>query len=276
MAQIPNNSFESWSNTGSYQTPAGWENLNQITYSGGVYTCIKGTPGYSGASYLYLSSKTIVGKGVVPGIAVCGTIDTVTYKPKSGFPFSNRPQYLSSYLQYMPSDPIDSSNIKVVLTKWNTSLLKRDTVAFGSSFFNGMAHSWFNNGTFLNYISGENPDSAIIVISSSSTVPKNGSYIYVDNLQFIGNVVGISENNSKESNISVFPNPSNGDINIDLYFEPDRASGLLIYDLNGKLIHEVKQLSKSNLINVSQWSKGIYNLSITNNNKILTKKLIIN
>ncbi|MBL7937231.1 MAG: T9SS type A sorting domain-containing protein, partial [Bacteroidia bacterium] len=223
-----------------------------------------------------LSSKTIAGKGIVPGIAVCGIIDTVTYKPKSGFPFSNRPQYLSSYVQYMPADPADSSSIKVLLTKWNSSLLQRDTVAFGASYFNAMAHSWFNNGTFLNYMSGENPDSAIIVISSSSNVPKNGSYIYVDNLQFVGNVVGVIENNLKENSISVFPNPSNGNVNIDFYVEPDKASTLMIYDINGKLIHEVNELSKTNSINVSQWSKGIYTVQIKSNNQFINKKLTIN
>ena len=275
-AQIPNTGFEAWTNTGSYQTPDNWDNLNQMTNNSGIYTCIKGTPGYSGASYLFLSSKAIAGKGVVPGVAVSGKIDTVTYKPISGFQFALRPQYLSSYMQYMPADPADSSNIKVLLTKWNPSLLQRDTVAFGASYFNAMAHSWFNNGTLLNYMSGENPDSAIIVISSSSSVPKNGSYIYVDNLQFIGNVVGISENNSKKSNISVFPNPSNEDVNINFYVEPDKASNLMIYDLNGKLIHKVTELSKNNTINTSQWSKGIYTIQVNSNNQSINKKLIIN
>ena len=275
-AQIPNTGFEAWTNTGSYQTPDNWDNLNQMTNNSGIYTCIKGTPGYSGASYLFLSSKAIAGKGVVPGVAVSGKIDTVTYKPISGFQFALRPQYLSYYMQYMPADPADSSNIKVLLTKWNPSLLQRDTVAFGASYFNAMAHSWFNNGTLLNYMSGENPDSAIIVISSSSSVPKNGSYIYVDNLQFIGNVVGISENNSKKSNISVFPNPSNEDVNINFYVEPDKASNLMIYDLNGKLIHKVNELSKNNTINTSQWSKGIYTIQVNSNNQSINKKLIIN
>jgi len=276
FCQIPNNGFEAWTNTGNFQTPDNWDNLNSVTYNSSIYTCVKGVPGYTGSAYLFLNSQTIPGKGVVPGVAVSGKIDTLTYKPISGFPFALRPQYLSSYVQYMPSDPADSSNIKVLLTKWNSSLLQRDTVAIGSSYFNGMAHSWFSNGTLLSYMSGENPDSAMIVISSSSSVPKNGSYIYVDNLQFVGNVVGISENNSNGNKISVFPNPSNEEINIDLYFEPDRASCLLIYDLNGKLIHEVTELSKSNLINVSQWIKGIYTIQIKSNNQFINKKLTIN
>jgi Trk-type K+ transport system membrane component len=71
-AQIPNTGFEAWTNTGAYETPDNWDNLNQMTNNSGIYTCIKGTPGYSGTSYLFLSSKAIAGKGIVPGIAVCG------------------------------------------------------------------------------------------------------------------------------------------------------------------------------------------------------------
>ena len=64
MAQIPNNGFDIWTNNGLYETPSNWDNLNQITYGSSVSTCIKGTPGYSGVSYLILRSKTIIGKGV--------------------------------------------------------------------------------------------------------------------------------------------------------------------------------------------------------------------
>lgn len=276
FCQIPNNGFEAWTNTGTYQTPDNWDNLNQITFNSSIYTCIKGAPGYSGTSYLFLASKAIPGKGIVPGVAVCGKIDTLTYKPISGFPFSARPQYLSSYLQYMPADPADSSSIKVLLTKWNQTLLQRDTVAFGASYFNAMAHSWFNNGTLLNYLNGENPDSAIIVISSSSSMPKNGSYIYVDNLQFIGNVVAINEYSLNSNTISVFPNPSSDIVNIGFNFDPDKASTLMIFDFSGKLIHQTISLNKSNSINTSQWSKGVYTVQINSNNQSINKKLIIN
>lgn len=275
-AQIPNNGFENWTNINGYQTPDNWDNLNQITYNSSIYTCMKGTPGYSGASYLLLSSKTISGKGVVPGVAVCGTIDTVTYKPKSGFPFSTRPQFLSYYMQYMPYDPSDSSSVKVILTKWNQVLLKRDTIAFGASYFNAMAHSWFNNGTFLDYMSGNNPDSAIIVISSSGRVPKNGSYIYVDDLQFNGSVIGIDENSLNENNITVFPNPSCAFVTIHIDTKTDVALKLVVYDFKGKVVYEEILLHKNHTINTANWSKGIYNIQIKNKNNSLNKKLIIN
>lgn len=275
FAQIPNNGFEAWTNTGSYQTPDNWDNLNQVTYNTNIYTCVKGAPGYSGSSYLFLNSKTVPGKGVVPGVAVSGKIDTVTFKPKSGFPFALRPQYLSYYMQYMPADPVDSSSVKVLLTKWNQPLSKRDTVAFGASYFNAMAHSWFNNSTYLNYMNGDNPDSAVIVISSSSTIPKNGSYIYIDEMEFKGNVVGLNENHDS-GNLSIYPNPSNGFVTIDF---PDVYSANVLvtaYDFESKLIFEKNFQNSSVNIDTSDWRKGLYCIQFKNENNFITKKLIIN
>lgn len=275
-AQIPNNSFEMWSSTNGYQTPDSWDNLNQITHSSGIYTCNEGTPGYSGTSYLFLSSRAIAGKGVVPGIAVCGTIDTLTYKPKSGFPFSGRPQFLSYYIQYMPYDPSDSSSVKVLLTKWNQTQSKRDTIAYGASYFNSMEHSWFYTTTYLDYVSGNNPDSAIIVVSSSSSVPQNGSYIYIDNLQFNGTVTGIEENLLNSNSVSIFPNPSEGIVNVSINSGVGFPMELIIYDCLGKSISKTLLSNQNNILNVSGLNKGIYTLQVNNKNQVLNNKLIIN
>lgn len=274
-AQIPNNSFEMWSSTNGYQTPDSWDNLNQITHSSGIYTCNEGTPGYSGTSYLFLSSKAIAGKGVVPGVAVCGKIDTITYKPKSGFPFSARPQFLSYYMQYMPYDPTDSSSVKVLLTKWNQTQSKRDTIAYGASYFNSMEHTWFYSSTYMDYVSENNPDSAIIVISSSSMVPQNGSYIYIDNLQFNGTVTGI-EKLLKPGSISIFPNPSAEIVNIRINSVTDFPVELIIYDCLGKSISKTLLSNQNNILNTSGWSKGIYNIQVNSKNKITNNELIIN
>lgn len=276
VAQIPNNGFETWTNTNGYETPDNWENLNPMTYTSGIYTCIKGSPGYSGASYLLLISKLIPGKGVVPGVAVCGEIDTITYKPKSGFPFSNRPQNLSYFMQFMPYDQSDSSSIKILLTKWNQTQFKRDTIAFGASYFNSMAHDWFYNDTYLDYFSGNNPDSATIIISSSSSIPKEGSYIYIDYLQFNGNVIGIDENHPNSNSISIFPNPSGETITVKLDSKEEFPIELIIYNSSGILITKISLSNQSTILNISTWEKGIYTLKLRSNKNIINKKLIIN
>jgi hypothetical protein len=280
FAQIPNYDFEAWTTVNGYQTPDDWDNLNQITKNSGIYTCVKGTPGYSGASYLFLSSKTIPGKGVVPGVAVCGKIDTVTYKPISGFPFVNRPQFLSYYMQFMPYDPSDSSSVKILLTKWNQTQLQRDTIALGASYFNSMAHSWFYNSTYLNYTNGGNPDSAIIVVSSSSNFPKDGSYIYIDKLQFQGNVIGIDENYLSPNSVFIFPNPTAGSLSIHYTLLDNTEVSLKISDVLGREIYTTETTKQP----IGQYQKeintdlpnGIYNVILKTGNTLTNKKLIIN
>lgn len=280
FSQIPNNDFESWTNVSGYQSPVGWDNLNDITNTSGIYTCIQGTPGYLGASYLYLMSKNIPGKGIIPGVAVCGELDTLTYKAKSGFPFSSRPQDLTYYMQYMPYDPSDSSSVKVLLSKWNVSFLQRDTIAYGETYFNGMAHSWIYRTTPLSYYSGDAPDSAMIIISSSDNTPFEYSYIYVDNLQFIGNVAGIEENHLNLTNLNVFPNPTNGNffIEYELLYE-DKVS-IAITDVLGRTLYTSYPEAKlsglyKNEINI-ELKNGVYFIFLKAGNTTSTKRLVKN
>ncbi|MBA4260271.1 MAG: hypothetical protein C0446_13990 [Chitinophaga sp.] len=274
VGQIPNNGFETWNSFVGYTSPSDWDNLNQMTYSKGVSTCIKGTPGYPGASYLFLISKTVTGKGVVPGRVVSGKIDTNTYKPISGYPFSNRPQVLNYNIQYMPYDPSDSTSVKVLLTKWNVGTSIRDTVAYGASYYNAMAHSWFVGSTYLNYLNGDAPDSAMIVISSSSSNPKDGSYIYIDNLQFNGSVIGIEERQPSEKDVEVYPNPASNSISIKVKDNAE-TTFIYVYDAIGKQIYALRVLELVN-INTSSWEKGFYTFRIIQNNKYsINKKIII-
>lgn len=104
-AQIPNNSFEQWSNANGYFDPADWGTLNEYTEPYSILTCDRVGPGSMGSYYLSARTVSITGKGLVPGRVVSGKIDTVTYKPLSGFPFLLRPAYLSYDMQYMVASP---------------------------------------------------------------------------------------------------------------------------------------------------------------------------
>ncbi len=276
-AQIPNNSFETWTTISGYQTPVGWDNLNQITYLQGVFTCAKLSPGNPGNYYLSVISRSVTGKGIVPGRIVSGKIDTVTYKPISGYPFTLRPQSLSYNIQYMPYDPSDSSSVKVLLTKWNGVYGKRDTVAIGASYYNAMAHTWFVGSTYLNYKNGDAPDSACIVISSSGNNPKNGSYIYIDNLQFNGSVIGINELNLLSENIMIFPNPAKETLNIKVTeINSSQPLEIRVYSVSGKIIYESSLILPLTSINTLNWAKGLYTIVLTQNKNSIHKQIVIN
>src|SRR5213595_686522 len=96
FAQIPNSGFENWTNN----DPDNWSTANPYTSISGVYTCTKGTPGNPGTGYLKLVTKNVplLGRNI-PGAAFSGQITVNlaagTVTPKSGFPFTQRPQALT-------------------------------------------------------------------------------------------------------------------------------------------------------------------------------------
>ena len=216
----------------------------------------------------------------VPGVAVCGEIDTLTYKAKSGFPFSARPFELTYYMQYMPYDPADSSNVKVLLTKWNSALSKRDSIAYGETYFYGMAHSWVYRTTTLNYYSGDAPDSAIIVVSASDDVPLEWSYIYMDNMQFNGTVAGIDDYILNSNNLTVFPNPSNGNFIIEYNLVSNYNVSITITDVLGRNVYTKNSETGAIGLNRNEITielkNGFYNLILKIKNEVSTKKIIIN
>jgi hypothetical protein len=256
FAQIPNAGFEAWTNMGGYNTPDGWDNLNAATSLASVYTCTKGTPGNPGASYIKVTSKTVAGVGVAPGIAVSGVLDQTTFQPVSGFAYDQRPQSLTGNWQYMAYGN-DQGHIAIYLTKWNTGTNQRETVASAVHALAGMAMSWAPFTISLTYASTEAPDSALIVLSASGATPVNNSYLWVDNLAFAGTVTGIHEAGQLVSNVQVFPNPAT-DV---LAVSGARWTNAKVLDLQGRSMLNV-QLNAGKL-DVSTLPAGLYVLRLT-------------
>ena len=276
-AQIPNNGFELWTTINGYYSPNSWSNLNATTKSFSVFTCSKLSSGNSGNSYLAVISQSIAGKGVVPGRVVLGKIDTLTFKPISGFAYSFRPSSLSYNMQYMVSLPTDTAYVSVTLTKWNSTLMKRDTIAFGVNRFNAMAHTWFTNNTTLNYRSGDVPDSACIVISASSNNPLHNSFMYIDNLQFNGNIISVNGQEAIDSKLNLFPTPARDKIfyNVKSADVTERFD-IWITDIKGSLYRKIENMKAEGFINVSDWQEGAYFIELNNKQKVYRNKIVIN
>jgi hypothetical protein len=283
-AQIPNGSFENWSNTSGYNVPDSWDNLNAMTSSMSVYTCLKGTPGSPGAAYLKLVSKNVSGMGVMPGAATCGIFDMSNMSapmPVSGFAFTQRPQDFAGKWQYMASGA-DQGFIGVMLTKWNQNMMMRDTIALTMYNLPGMAMSWASFSLPLTYLSTQFPDTAFILLSASGSTPVAGSYLYVDTLHFAGSVAGatgINEVTGNISNLNVFPNPASQQVQVNYYNSKAGNVQLQITDAAGKVV--MQQLSNEqagNIIqslNISLLPKGVYVLNIRSATGSQNQKLII-
>lgn len=268
---VPNGSFEAWSNPNGYLVPNNWETLNDMTSTAGVYTATRG--GTSNDYYLKLTSQTVTGMGVMPGLAVNGMLDMGNLTALSGFPFAYRPVAFTGKWQYMGNSRNDIGYVKVFLTKWNSTMNMRDTIGYVSQDLNGMVMSWSNFSIPFIYNSTDIPDSCIIALSASGPNPEAGSYLYVDNLSFSGIITGV-ENTEITGTFRIFPNPANHEIQIDLSGLKSAAQQFEITDLTGRVI-VTKQSNGSLLqtISISELPAGNYLLRITSAKGIVTQKI---
>lgn len=282
VAQIPNSGFESWSSPNGYNMPDGWDNLNDATASMTTYTCMKGTPGSPGTAYLKLVSKNVSGMGVMPGVATAGMFDMSNMSapvPMSGFAFNQRPQVFAGKWQYMPTGN-DQGFVNILLTKWNSSMMMRDTIAYSMQMLQGMAMSWANFSINLTYMSLEFPDTAFITLSASGATPEANSSLYADTLRFEGSVAGttgIAESNGLIKNVVVFPNPASDILKIQFNSLKNEAYTVELINAVGEIIRELNagevNGSKELDMNVSDVPKGNYLVKISSS-KISSSKHI--
>jgi len=273
---ITNAGFENWTSAGAYSNPNGWDQLNSLTSLASVFTCEQGSPGNVGSFYLKLTSKTVTGVGVVPGVAVSGLIDVATQQAKSGFAFTAQPQSLTGKWQHMIFGS-SQGYVDVQLTKWNSGTNSRTSVASGHLDLTGMAMSWANFSIPLAYLETFAPDSCIISFRASGNTPTNNDYLWIDELAFTGSVTSL-ENVSSKNKINVFPNPSDLQLSIDLSSLNVKQVEAKIYNLAGQLIIYFKEIAISNntIIDISELASGNYVLNITSNGGLISHKFIKN
>jgi hypothetical protein len=277
--QIPNNGFEDWTTTGNYEMPDFWDNLNPTTDPAGIYTCTKGTPGSPGTAFLNLTSTLIPGTGVVPAVAVCGVLDQSTRLPVSGFAFEERPEKFTGKWQYMMFGT-GKGFMDILLTKWNAPAGKRDTVAYKHHVLSGMVMSWGSFSIPLIYKSGSFPDSCIIFLSASGSVPADFDYLWLDNLAFTGSVITAEPRpTERENELQAFPNPASSMITLRKNMDRPEKVLVRLLNMNGREVKEYSRELISGTNDISIFTEGLrpgsYMISIRTSTGEETKQIII-
>lgn len=135
----------------------------------------------------------------------------------------------------------------------------------------GQSYQWIDCGTQAN-ISGQ---------TTNTYAPQsNGSYAVI--VEFPGNCFSTSNcvlidylsiEESTAVNFQVYPNPSNGTIQISL---PSNASAeIVLSDMNGKVIYTKILLDGMNTITVPNIEKGTYMMVLKTNDTVQQQKIII-
>ena len=99
----------------------------------------------------------------------------------------------------------------------------------------------------------------------------------VQNVEYYnGTYSGIINNTEPESQFSVYPNPSEGKVTIEISNESNNAANqIYIYNSVGSMVWQKTSSDKMIDIDLSDFSKGIYLVTIINNKKISSKKIVI-
>jgi PKD repeat protein len=101
-----------------------------------------------------------------------------------------------------------------------------------------------------------------------------GNNLYLDNI-LIGPLTSLTENTATD-NINIFPNPSNGKINIVL---PENSTNteIRIFDLQGSEILKLNTSNDQQVIStdLNDFGMGVYFIKLTNANISVTKKVIL-
>ena len=75
--------------------------------------------------------------------------------------------------------------------------------------------------------------------------------------------------------INIYPNPTEGDLKIDIEGVLDfESSGLTIYNMSGKVLYKTNELSESNELDITDYADGTYLLVIRIKEESTTWKII--
>lgn len=110
-------------------------------------------------------------------------------------------------------------------------------------------------------------------------VTDGGNNLYIDHINLGSNITGIEESETNISQFEIYPNPSNGSINLQYFLrQPDDIS-VKIIDMLGKIVYENSYKNKMNGVNKdfinAEFKNGVYNVMIQTKSGMINKKLII-
>ncbi|NQY30431.1 MAG: T9SS type A sorting domain-containing protein [Flavobacteriaceae bacterium] len=111
-----------------------------------------------------------------------------------------------------------------------------------------------------------------IVLHTDGSVTEEG--VIIDDFVIDG-TLGIED--IQNGGFVIYPNPSKGLFNI-VFKNESSSVKFSVYDVTGKIVYskQTKQFSNKHELNLNTLSTGVYFLEIENDNKVTTKKLVIN
>jgi len=224
LSQIPNGSFETWTN----KDPDNWETSNTNSNSN-IVSVTKVGSAKAGSNAMKLSAWAYQGFTFGP-IAICP-------HSNSYFPYAGHPTMITGW--YMASlQGGDKMMVSGALRK------SHGTIGGGVSYFTTNTSVYQQFQVPISYTSTANSDSATMVVtlfsqSGGGTDLNPASYVIIDDIQFSnGTPNGVSEL-SKEKKIRLKQDLQTGLLRIEFDLIQSGPVNLFMCDLQGRVVREI-------------------------------------
>ena len=157
---------------------------------------------------------------------------------------------------------VNAVNPPVTASTSNSMICSGESVVLTAS-TSATSYTWNTGATTMSVSVSPTVTSTYTVNVSNGTACVASSTVMVT----VNACVGINE--AVAALISIYPNPTNGIVNISLTAELSKSSTLEIYDAIGKLVVKQNLVSEMNSINISNLNNGIYTFKVLNNSNLV-------
>ena len=173
----------------------------------------------------------------------------------------------------------DPDWFKLTIRKWYNGILANDSVTFYLAdyrFANNTEDYIVKNWNWIDLKSLGNVDSLKFVLSSSD----NGAYgmntpafYCIDNFTTTDSPLLLANSTINYNSFNIYPNPAKDLIHIDISQLKQDDLQVRIIDLSGKELF-TKSIDNNEVINISDFQKGLYFVQIFGNNVCLSNKFV--
>ena len=143
------------------------------------------------------------------------------------------------------------------ITAFDCANSGKDSVVTGNNYYVWHGDSIFTSGTF------------------KDTLINKSACDSVTTLKLTLNTVGIATTPELEKGLSIYPNPSNGTLNVNINNANAFVKSLSIYNVLGVEVYNNTQVQQNNKIDLTDVAKGVYFITLRTTTETVTRKIFI-
>lgn len=251
---LPNQSFETATTT-YVEEPNGYVTTTGLSQSFGFDATVQKTTDAQNGTYAAYLKAVFTGQGNLPGVISNGL--DADLNGTNGVPYIGQPDSLTGYVKYTAT-PNDQGYVYCQFTK-NGSLVADGSFLLDSDF---STYTKF----VIPFTFTDVPDSMALTIYSGDEAT---SELFIDNLNFEGGNVGVSELPSIDA--KVYPNPTADFVSVSTKTKLDR---IRVLNMNGAVVKEVTPNGIIAFVNLADLNAGVYMIQMIAGEQTSVSKVI--